>query len=65
MDPKQPKEAMPLLPQVGLFLGALGIAAGVLGQVIDNSIHHKNPLLIAGSIVFGAGLIADALQTPK
>jgi hypothetical protein len=46
---------------LGLVLGVLGIAAGILAQVGDNSVHQNNPLLIGGAIVLGSSIIAAAI----
>jgi hypothetical protein len=50
---------------LAVILGLMGIAAGVLTQVAYNSAIGSNPLMISGAIVFGAGLIAGALQQRK
>jgi hypothetical protein len=50
---------------LGITLGLLGIAAGILIQIIHNSAIGDNPLMTSGAIVFGSGLIAGAIERRK
>lgn len=50
------------MENLAVVLGLAGLAAGVLTQVIYNTAVGGNPLMTSGAIVFGAGVIATAIQ---
>lgn len=61
----QPSEAIASLPnklvQVAIPAGAIGMAVGLLCLLNSND----NSLITAGAILFGSGMIADAIRDSR